>query len=87
MIKSSRRESVKRWFLENFDEDSVDSRDVLGMIAVAAAEPGRSDHGNRVVWHSLSDCGNDYIASGGTQPCPPAAGLYQGRFTKWRELA
>jgi phospholipase/lecithinase/hemolysin len=29
---------------------------------------------------SLSDVGNDYIASGGTQPAP-AANYYQGRFT------
>src|SRR5262245_5890584 len=29
---------------------------------------------------SLSDVGNDFIASGGTQPAPPAS-YYQGRFT------
>jgi phospholipase/lecithinase/hemolysin len=54
---------------------------VMGMITLA---PGRA-HADQITGivsfgDSLSDVGNDYIASGGTQPAP-AADYYQGRFT------
>jgi phospholipase/lecithinase/hemolysin len=52
---------------------------VLGMIAGGGA---RGDQITGIVsfGDSLSDVGNDYLASGGTQPAP-AADYYQGRFT------
>jgi outer membrane lipase/esterase len=53
----------------------------LGMMMFAAG-PAHADQITGIVsfGDSLSDVGNDYIASGGTQPAPPAD-YYQGRFT------
>jgi phospholipase/lecithinase/hemolysin len=53
----------------------------LAMLAIVAGQA----HGGQITGivsfgDSLSDVGNDYIASGGTQPAPPAD-YYQGRFT------
>ena len=53
----------------------------LGMIAFAGGR-AQGDQITGIVsfGDSLSDVGNDYIASGGTQPAP-TADYYQGRFT------
>jgi phospholipase/lecithinase/hemolysin len=53
----------------------------LGMIALAGGR-AQGDQITGIVsfGDSLSDVGNDYIASGGTQPAP-VADYYQGRFT------
>jgi phospholipase/lecithinase/hemolysin len=53
----------------------------LGMIIFADGR-ARADQITGIVsfGDSLSDVGNDYIASGGTQPAP-TADYYQGRFT------
>src|ERR1700734_2000682 len=53
----------------------------LGMITFAAGgTQGDQITGIVSFGDSLSDVGNDYIASGGTQPSP-TADYYQGRFT------
>jgi phospholipase/lecithinase/hemolysin len=53
----------------------------LGMMTFASGR-AQADQITGIVsfGDSLSDVGNDYIASGGTQPAPPA-NYYQGRFT------
>jgi phospholipase/lecithinase/hemolysin len=53
----------------------------LGMLVLADGR-AQADQITGIVsfGDSLSDVGNDYIASGGTQPAPPAD-YYQGRFT------
>ncbi len=54
---------------------------VAGLISIASSH-ARADQITSIVsfGDSLSDVGNDYVASGGTQPSP-AADYYQGRFT------
>jgi phospholipase/lecithinase/hemolysin len=51
-------------------------------VLIFAGKPCRADGITAIVsfGDSLSDVGNDYIASGGTQPAP-TADYYQGRFT------
>jgi phospholipase/lecithinase/hemolysin len=55
---------------------------IAGAMMVIASSHAWADQISSIVsfGDSLSDVGNDYLASGGTQPSP-AADYYQGRFT------
>ena len=87
MITLSRTHNENRSFLD-YSRRTLHTRRriALGMIACSGGRAqGDPITGIVSFGDSLSDVGNDYIGSGGTQPAP-VADYYQGRFQR-EELA
>ena len=82
MIRSSRRESVNRWFLDYSDDQSdMDSCDRAGVDHDRRRpSTGRSDHGNRVVRRQPLRRGQRLYRQRRDSACP-AANYYQRPFT------